>query len=114
MLDRTTTPVAVREASQGSRVGGSWGRTMRRVSGEALSPAVVFATLQPLAASTATADRVIRHAAGRFRDRRAAICMGTSVDREAGGDLAVGSTAFVTVDTRYERGNDGVNRAKAQ
>ncbi|GAB43065.1 hypothetical protein GOTRE_037_00410 [Gordonia terrae NBRC 100016] len=40
--------------------------------------------------------------------------MGTSVERKTASDLAVGSTAFVTVDTRYERRIDGVNSTKAQ
>ena len=33
MLERTTMPVEVSELSQGSSVGGSWDRTMRRVLG---------------------------------------------------------------------------------
>ena len=33
MLERTTMPVDVSELSHGSRVGGSWDRTMRNVLG---------------------------------------------------------------------------------
>ncbi len=73
MLERTTGPVAVSEASHGSSVGGSWGSTMRRVSGSAASVCVVLATEHPVAsAATAAAATTAR------RVRREAGCIGAA------------------------------------